>query len=85
MLVAFCIVGLHITHVALSVGNERETRIYEALVGSDVKLLLAAMHLFEQRPVYLHAVTFNEMSCSFIVALALYALDLGKELRKERA
>ena len=83
--IAFSVVERHVHDVALGIHHGVHPRVYEALVGRDVQLLVPAEYLLVQVGIHLHAIAFHHRLRRFVVALALDALYLGEQRAEDLA
>ena len=80
MVVCLVVSNGHIDDILLVVGDKTIAWVDETLVGSKVQSLVAAQHLLVQGGIHLYAILLHQALCRHGVALALYALYLGKQL-----
>ena len=64
---------------------QRHLRIDEALVWGEIQLLVSCQYLTMQGWVDVHGIFLYQLSGSLIIALALDALNLGKQFTEEMA
>ena len=86
LLVVVLIVGNgDVGWVALCVGFELKTRVYEAAEWCDAEGCIATTDLGMKLGVDADAIVLDKVACGLIVALALDTLNLAKEQTEELA
>ena len=83
--VGFGVVDGDVDDVSLGIADGMVDGVDETFVGREVELFVAGEDFLVEHGVDLHAVVLYEVACCGIVALALDALDFGKEFAEEGA